>query len=196
MMMSVMNGLNEVLARHDVGISAEEFLRDLDSALAEVSGPDTEPLSEVEASFLAEHGGTRTAEVIEGDARAARQQRAAAVARESTGALTSTMSITGAAALMGVDRSRISQMLSHRRLWAFSMGRNRRIPRWQFAGGVPSAQPQPCHRGHPVWPRPQSIEGLMTTERRECDGATPAEFLADGGDPHAVAALVSGLARW
>lgn len=36
----------------------------------------------------------------------------------------------------------------------------------------------------------------MTTERRECDGATPAEFLADGGDPHAVAALVSGLARW
>lgn len=134
-MMSVMNGLNEVLARHDVGISAEEFLRDLDSALAEVSGPDTEPLSEVEASFLAEHGGTRTAEVIEGDARAARQQRAAAVARESTGALTSTMSITEAAALMGVDRSRISQMLSHRRLWAFSMGRNRRIPRWQFAGG-------------------------------------------------------------
>jgi len=194
--MSATADLDKILAQHDVGVSAEEFLWELDVALSTVSGQDSEPLSGTEAAFLRVHGGERAADVVDDDPQVVRRQRASSVAHESADTFASTMSIAETATLLGVDRSRVSQLLSHRRLWAFPMGRNKRVPRWQFLRGTLLPNLGQVVEAIPPGLAPQAIDGLMTTRQSEFDGASPVEFLADGGDPRAVAGLVSGLGRW
>lgn len=188
--------LDAVFARHDVGISAEDFLRELDLALFEVPGQGSEPLSQAESDFLGAHGGGHAAEVVDGDPQRIRRQRASSVAHEATDVLASTMSIAETADVLGVDRTRVSQLLSHQRLWAFPMGRNKRVPRWQFLRGAVLPNLDRVVGAIPPGLAPQSIDGLMTTGQPEFGGRTPAEFLASGGDPQAVAELVSGLGQW
>ncbi|MGO3796809.1 MAG: hypothetical protein ACTJGR_06800 [Pauljensenia sp.] len=135
-------------------------------------------------------------DVIDDDPQEVRRRRASSVAHEVAEVLASTMSIAGTVTLLGVDRSRVSQLLSHRRLWAFPMGRNRRVPRWHFLHGTLLPDLGQVVEAIPPGPAPPSIAGVMSTGQPDFDGASPVEFLADGGDPRAVAGLVSALGRW
>ena len=61
--------LDEVLARHNVGISSAEFLAELDADLSRVTDPAAAPLSAAEAAFLREHAGPSAGVVLDADPR-------------------------------------------------------------------------------------------------------------------------------
>ena len=195
--MSVEVSLDEVLARHNVGISSTEFLAELDADLSRVADPGAAPLSTAESAFLRAHGGPAAGEVLDTDpavlvqdARRAEVSRMAAVLADSVG-------IAEAAMLLGVDRSRISQRLSAGSLWSFRLGRGRRLPRWQFtADGRSLPGLDTVVAAIPAELAPESLAGFMNTAQPELEGRTPAAHLAGGGDPHPVAELVTGLGLW
>lgn len=189
--------LEEVLARHNVGISGTEFLAELDADLSRVADPAAAPLSATEAAFLREHAGLAAGEVLDTDpAVLVRDARRAEVSRMAE-LVAGSAGIAEVALLLGVDRSRVSQRLSAGSLWSFRLGQGRRLPRWQFTAdgrilpgldGVVAAIPAELS--------PESVAGFMGTPQPELEGRTPLAHLAGGGDPRPVAALVAGLGLW
>lgn len=197
MSMSVEVSLDEVLARHNVGISSTEFLAELDADLSRVADPAAAPLSTAESAFLRAHGGPAAGEVLDTDpAVLAQDARRAEVARMAA-VLADSVGIAEAAMLLGVDRSRISQRLSAGSLWSFRLGRGRRLPRWQFTADRRSLPGlDVIVAAIPAELSPESVAGFMNTAQPELDGRTPAAHLASGGDPGPVAELVAGLGLW
>ena len=189
--------LDDVLARHHVGMSGAEFLAELDADLSRVTDPAAAPLSAAEAAFLREHAGSAARGVLDTDpATLARDTRRAEVARTAE-MVASSMGIAEAALLLRVDRSRVSQRLSAGSLWSFRVGRGRRLPRWQFtADGRSLPGLEVVVTAIPAELSPESVAGFMATPQPELEGRTPLAHLATGGDPGPVAELVAGLGLW
>ena len=197
MSMSVEVSLDEVLARHNVGISSTEFLAELDADLSRVADPGAAPLSTAEAAFLRMHAGPEAGGVLDADPAVLVQEARRAEVARLTDLLADSVGIAEAAMLLGVDRSRISQRLSAGSLWSFRLGRGRRLPRWQFtADGRSLPGLDVVVAAIPAELTPESLAGFMATAQPELDGRTPAAHLAGGGDPHPVAELVTGLGLW
>lgn len=195
--MSVEVSLDEVLARHNVGISGAEFLAELDADLSRVTDPAAAPLSAAEVSFLREHAGSAAREVLDTDPDVlVREARRAEVTRMAE-LVAGSLGIAEAALLLGVDRSRVSQRLSAGSLWSFRLGRGRRLPRWQFTadGGILPGL-DVVVAAIPAELSPESVAGFMNTPQLELEGRTPTVHLAGGGDPGPVADLVAGLGLW
>lgn len=197
MSVSVEVSLDEVLARHKVGISGAAFLAELDADLSRITDPASAPLSAAEASFLREHAGAVAGEVLDTDpdvlVRDARRAEVARMAELVAGSL----GIAEAALLLRVDRSRVSQRLSASSLWSFRLGRSRRLPRWQFTVAGRSLPGLDLVVGAiPAELSPESVAGFMNTPQPELEGRTPVAHLAGGGDPGPVADLVAGLGLW
>lgn len=195
--MSVGASLDDVLARHHVGISSAEFLAELDADLSRVADPSAAPLSASERTFLRENAGPSAGEVLDTDpAVLVRDARRAEVARIA-GLVAGSVGIAEAALLLGVDRSRVSQRLSAGSLWSFRLGRGRRLPRWQFTadgGSLPGLDAVVA--AIPSGLSPESVAGFMDTPQPELEGRTPANYLAGGGDSTPVAELVASLGLW
>jgi hypothetical protein len=197
MSMSVEVSLDEVLARHNVGITSVEFLAELDADLSRVTDPAAAPLSAAETAFLREHAGSAAGEVLDADPAALVQDARRAEVARMTGLLADSVGIAEAALLLGVDRSRISQRLSAGSLWSFRLGRSRRLPRWQFtAHGRSLPGLDLIVAAIPAELSPESVAGFMDTPQPELEGRTPTAHLAGGGDPTPVAELVAGLGLW
>lgn len=197
MSMSVEVSLDEVLARHNVGISSAEFLAELDADLSRVADPGAAPLSTAESAFLRTHAGLAAGEVLDADPAALVQDARRAEVARMTGLLADSVGIAEAALLLGVDRSRISQRLSAGSLWSFRLGRGRRLPHWQFTvDGRSLPGLDTVVAAIPAELAPESLAGFMNTAQPELEGRTPAAHLAGGGDPHPVAELVTGLGLW
>ncbi|MGB7963042.1 MAG: hypothetical protein WCF12_08830 [Propionicimonas sp.] len=198
MSVGAMDDLAGVLARHGVPMSSSEVVASLDAAFAEVSRAGAAPLSASETEFLRAHGGPRASEVLDQwDPAAEDVAQARAAVRRVAAAAQATMSIAEAALLLGVDRSRISHRLAQGSLWAFSVGRTRRIPRWQFTtDGRLLPGLAVVVASIPDGLAPRSVEAFITTPQPELDGRTPAVHLADGGDPRPVAGLLADLGVW
>ncbi|MBW3085462.1 hypothetical protein KEM60_01662 [Austwickia sp. TVS 96-490-7B] len=103
--------------------------------------------------------------------------------------------------LLGLSRSGLSRRVSEQRIYAIKDGRQRLFPRWQFHRG-PDGQMEVLPgldvvlKAEADQVHPQSFEALVTTTQDELDGRTPVQWLAGGGDPTPVAALVIGLSTW
>lgn len=195
--MSVNASLDEVLARHNVGLTGDEFVAELDAGLSRIAHPAAAPLSADETAFLREHGGPAAAEVLGEDpdevARAASQVAAAQLAELVAGSL----SIAEAALLLRVDRSRVSQRLSHGSIWGFQLGRSKRLPRWQFtADGDLLPGLEGVVDAIPAGLAPIAVAGFMTTPQPELGDAAPVAHLAAGGDPQLVAESLASLGLW
>ncbi|MCW2628076.1 MAG: hypothetical protein JWR48_4798 [Mycobacterium sp.] len=125
--------LAALLAKHQIGLTVEEVLDELDSAFAAIPGATT--LSATEVDFLRAHAEPQAAAVIDAwSADDERQARARIALRQLTSALSGSVSIKEAAAILGVDRSRVSRRITGKALWVFDLQGSRRIPRWQFLG--------------------------------------------------------------
>lgn len=195
--MGVEVSLDDVLARHNVGISGAEFLAELDADLSRVSDPAAAPLSAVEVAFLREHAGSAAGEVLDADpsvlVRDARRAEATRMAELVAGSL----GIAEAALLLGVDRSRVSQRLTAGSLWSFRLGRGRRLPRWQFTpDGRSLSGLDVVVAAIPAELSPESVAGFMGIPHPELAGRTPVAHLAGGGEPAPVAELIAGLGLW
>jgi hypothetical protein len=195
--MSVGVSLDEVLARHHVGLTGEEFVAQLDVELSKVAHSAAVPLSAVEREFLQEHGGPSAAEALAEDPDATAQAASQAAAHQVTELVQGSLSIAEAALLLRVDRSRVSQRLSHGSLWGFGLGRSRRLPRWQFtADGDLLPGLEIVIDAIPAGLAPFAVAGFMSTPQPELGDAAPVAYLASGGDPRLVADSLAGLGLW
>ena len=190
--------LDEVLARHHVGISSHELAAELDAALSALGGAGSTPLSGKETDFLHSHvTGTAATVLAEWSPEAERQERARVVTRTLTDTVAASISIGEAADRLGVDRSRISHRLRDQQLWSFTLGKRRRVPRWQF---ISAGQLLPgldrIIASIPEGIAPRSVEAFMHTAQPDFAGQAPVDYLAAGGDPDLVAGFLADLARW
>jgi hypothetical protein len=191
------SALDALLARHHVGLTGEEILDELDVAFAAIPGAGAAPLSMTELQFLRAHAGPGAAAVIDAwSADDERQARARAAVQELADALSGSVSIKEAAAMLGIDRSRVSRRITGKVLWAFDLHGNRRIPRWQFLGdgllpGLAVIVP-----AIPRDATAMALDVFMRTPQPDFDDRSPIEYLAAGGDPALVADFVDDLARW
>ena len=146
MSMSVEVSLDEVLARHNVGISGAEFLAELDADLSRVTDPAAAPLSTGVSAFLRMHAGPAADEVLNADPAVLVQDARRAEVARMAGLLADSVGIAEAALLLGVDRSRLSQRLSAGRLWGFRLGPRRPPP----GPGRPAQRHRPRHLRRPL----------------------------------------------
>jgi len=194
---SVVPALETLLARHHVGLTAEEVLDELDAAFAAIPGAGAAPLSPPEVRFLRSHAGPGAAGVIDGwSSDRERQVCARAAVRELGDTLAGSVSIKEAAALLQIDRSSVSRRITAKQLWAFDFHGHRRIPRWQFLGRELLAGLVMIVPAIPRDAPPASLEAFMHTPQPDFSDQTPIEHLAAGGDPTLVARFITDLARW
>ncbi|ASX03507.1 helix-turn-helix domain-containing protein [Mycobacterium intracellulare] len=187
--------LDALLAKHQIDLTVEEVLDELDSAFAAIPGATT--LSKSEVDFLRTHAEPAAVEVVGAwSADNERQARARVALRQLTGALSGSVSIKEAAAILGVDRSRVSRRITGKSLWAFDLQGNRRIPRWQFLGEELLPGLDVIVPAIPRDTTPAVLDVFMHTAQPDFDDRTPIEHLAAGGDPGLVAGFLQDLGRW
>jgi hypothetical protein len=192
---SAASALGALLAKHRIDLTVDEVLDELDSAFAAIPGATT--LSTTEVDFLRTHAEPRAAAVIDvWSADNERQARAHIAVRQLTGALSGSVSIKEAAAMLGVDRSRVSRRITGKALWAFDLQGSRRIPRWQFLGDELLPGLDVIVPAIPRGTIPAVLDVFMHTPQPDFDDRTPIEHLAAGGDPALVAGFIADLGRW
>ncbi len=102
-----------------------------------------------------------------------------------------------AAKLLGVDRSRVSQRLTERSLYAFHHGDDRYYPRWQFQGTTVMRGMRDVLRALEEGLHPLTVDHWFTTPSRELlvngESVAPAEWLSTGGKVDAVSAIAADL---
>src|SRR4051794_12423553 len=112
------HGLDALLERHHVDMTSEEVLDQLDSAFATIPGAGAAPLSPDEVQFLRTHAGAGVAAVIDDwSGERERQAHARSAVQELGDTLSGSMSIKDAAALLEIDRSRVSRRITGKALW-------------------------------------------------------------------------------
>lgn len=187
--------LGDLLNKHQVGLSVEDVLDELDSAFTAV--PGAAPISEAELDFLRSHAGPAAAQAIDSwSAGDERRDRARAALLQFGTALSGSISIKDAASTIDVDRSRISRRITAKTLWAFDFRGGRRIPRWQFLGNTLLPGLDVIVPAIPAGAAPAVVEALMHTAQPDFDDRTPIEYLATGGNPTVVAGFLADLGRW
>lgn len=188
--------LAELLRPFD--ISEDEFLDVLKQALGERGPFPVAALTEEESGFLDTFGGIGRPASADRDAR-----RHAAIA--SLGPVVAlvhdSITVRELANRLGVDDSRIRHRIGDRALYAHKMGRQLRVPLWQFDD---SGQPIPGLRAvlaaMPEGLHPLEVAGFMTNPQPELDvedvDVSPREWLLAGGDVTPVVSLAEGINEW
>jgi excisionase family DNA binding protein len=179
--------LPDLLREHGIDATEDEIAQATEAGLGWVlTAPGTTALPTDEAALL--------------DAAGLPDQpgayaRAAATATGAYAALVSTaLTISEAATLLGVTEGRVRHRIARRDLHALRSGR-KRLPRWQFTDdgvlpGLPAVLRGLTRDEHPL-----ATLAFMTTRQPELDlgdgPVSPERWLRAGGDPAPVAALAT-----
>ncbi|MDX6381068.1 MAG: hypothetical protein QOI57_2092 [Rubrobacteraceae bacterium] len=114
--------------------------------------------------------------------------------------LASSLTVAEAAALLGVSESRIRQRMGDRTLYGVRVGKERRLPRFQFAEGeeVPGVGEVLREISEDVYPL--SIENWFThpnpdlyLDKDEEEPVSPREWLLSGGSPDVLVPVAKEL---
>ncbi|WP_102143945.1 DNA-binding protein [Mycobacterium hubeiense] len=189
--------LDALPAKHNVGLTADDIMRELDNTLAAIPHGAAAPLSASELDFMRGHVGPEAGAVIDNwTVDGERQHRAGATVRQLADTIVRSVSTKEAAAIMGIDRSSVSRRLSRNVLWSFYFRGHWRIPRWQFIDGRLLSGLDVIVPAIPRAANPAAVDAFMHTGEPDFGGRTPIEHLGAGGDPTLVAAVLNDLARW
>ncbi len=179
--------LPEVLREHGIDVTEQEIAQATETGLRWVlTAPGTTALPKDEATVL--------------DAAGLPDQpgayaHAAATATGAYAALVSTaLTVSEAARLLGVTEGRVRHRIARRDLYALASGR-RRLPRWQFTDGGVLPGLHVVLRGFAQDEHPLAALAFMTTGQPELvlddSPVSPEQWLRAGGDPAPVAALAA-----
>jgi hypothetical protein len=100
-----------------------------------------------------------------------------------------------------MTRSGVIRRVNAGRLHAFTLGRRRYLPRWQFqpaeeAGRIEAVPGRErILAALPADMHPLAVQMVMTTPLTELDEASPIGYLRDGGDPEIVAGWLTSMGR-
>lgn len=168
--------------------------------------PGSGALTQAEADFLTASGAYTDEALAALEKRVDEGELAGRERETRLGVIARSLTTREVSDLLGIDTSRVRHRLSDNHLFAFRAGKARQYPRWQFLEGgkvlpnLPAVVP-----AFPAQWQPASIEGFMTTPQRDlsagsADGSadevhlSPAEWLAGGGDPAEVVAILDRIA--
>lgn len=186
--------LENVLARAGLRVSPGQFLNLVEDAARQLSPPNPNPadyFTPDQRAALTEVGlDLRPRRSDEVDSRA-RTVAAQAVLRDSA------LSVTDAAAMLGVDTSRIRHRLAAGRLVGWKDRGGWRLPAWQFTGSGVLPGLETVLAAIPDDQPPLVVAAFMTTPQVDLPisgrPATPRQWLLAGGDPERVAELAHVL---
>jgi len=182
--------LTDLLAEYHV--TADDLSASLESRLLGRVQPGAADLTLGEEAFWAQHAGLPLDREVQPALERTSEEAAALLSAASR-----SLTIEQAADRLDLHRSRISHRLREGRLYAFSLGAQRRLPTWQFTAEgavvtgldrVLAALPSDLH--------PAEVEGFFTTPNPDLNGRPPVEWLTGGGDPQRVVDEAAGLDRW
>lgn len=104
---------------------------------------------------------------------------------------------TAMAEVLGVDRSRVSQRVTDRSLYAFSAGDERCFPRWQLAGTKALPGLKVVLQAMDPALHPLAVDHWFTTPNVDlgidAEPVSPSAWLATAGNPQVVAGLADDL---
>ena len=182
--------LDELLARYD--ITEADLSSSLERRLSVQADPAAADLTSAEEDFWRRHAG-----VPLGDPVGTPLDRATDATMSVLGQASRSLTIEQAAELLDVHRSRVSHRLRDHQLYSFRIGAQRRLPQWQFTpDGTPLPGLETVLAALPADLHPAAVEGFFTTADPDLDDASPAQWLASGGDPQRVVDEAEGLELW
>lgn len=188
-----MGVLQDVLDKHHRGITAEQFVAELDRRWSQV--PRVVPPVGV-VRFLADHGGPEVREALSDfDSRGEYDRRRDVAEQAVVHIVESSIGTQAAAELLGVHRTTISRRIRSRELYAVEVQGQHLLPLWQFDRGRELPHLKVVGPTIPPGVHPAVVEGFMTTKQSALSDRTPIDHLLSGGDPEVVAALVAELDR-
>ena len=175
------------------GLERDAFISWMEEALGGVAAGSKDPsreLSEAEREVLAEEG---LGQEPTDDAPVAASMSAYLNLVEEA------LPAARAAERMGVSASRVRQLLGARRLYGVKLGRDWRLPRWQFRtrgqGLVPGIEA--VNAAFPTDFHPLSVEGILATPNPELElggePVSPLDWLRSGGAAETAARLAADL---
>lgn len=98
---------------------------------------------------------------------------------------------------LGVDRSRISQRLAERSLYAFTLGSERWFPEWQLVDDRPLTGLKEVLAAVPAALHPLTVDHWFTRPSVDLEigdeAVSPVDWLATGGEPAPLVALAADL---
>jgi hypothetical protein len=150
-------------------------------------------------SFLREYGGEAVRAALDRDPADVAEQLAKSRTEAIGAAVAASLTLTEAAAALGLSRSAITYRIRKRRLYSFTVDRRRYLPRWQFqpvdsAGSADAdSSLEPIPGLDVVVPaidkaeHPLGVHNFMTTLLVDFEAGSPVEHLRVGADPAIVA---------
>lgn len=185
--------LSELLAQYD--LTEDDLSTSLERRLSIQPLPTSAELTSGEESFWNRHAGVALSDTD--DTKPSPLARATDETVSVIGEAARSLTIEQAADLLGIHRSRVSHRLRDGRLYAYRLGTQRRLPRWQLtADGQPLPGIETVLAALPTDLHPTAVEGFFTTPDPDLDGVTPAHWLASGGDPQRVVDEAAGIDQW
>ncbi len=131
--------------------------------------------------------------------RAPRGERLARTAARYAALRAAALTESEAASLLGVSESRVRQRIGEGTLYAVRTGRERRLPRFQFAGGRPVPHAGEVLREVREDAHPLAVERWFTSPdpdlilEGEGEPLSPRDWLLSGGSPEALEPLAGEL---
>jgi hypothetical protein len=179
--------------RIGIPVTERALLSAFAAALADRGVPSAgADLSASAAAVLAEHGGL---DVPLGSTAAA--DLVVTTTAEHAAMVELALTVTAAAARLGIDASRVRHRISARELYAVTVHGRKRLPAWQFTarGPVPGLKqvlPALPHDLHPL-----EVEEFFTSPQPGLilrdEEVSPTEWLAGGGDTAVVRSAAESL---
>ncbi|MFJ5873018.1 hypothetical protein DQ226_18425 [Dietzia maris] len=157
----------------------------------------TTPISRRDSDFLRDHAGLDDLSVLDDwSAEKEDQRRSEIAAASAVQFVADTLSREEAGKLLDVDDTNVSRRAKKGQLYAIYRDGRPRYPRWQFRGGtaLPGLAPiVACLEQLEL--DPVSVATFMARPNDELDDHSPVDYLAAGGEPEAVVALLDAWAR-
>lgn len=183
--------LTRLLSRLEV--DEDDLVRAVEERLAATPSAGSAQLSTAEVDVWSAHAGLPLHDAADPSALTAQ----ASVLEDLLVETASSVTIDEAATRLGIDRTRVHHRLRHGDLYAFPLGRQRRLPVWQLTDdGRALPGLAPVLAALPKGLHPSSVAGFFTTPDPDLDDLTAARWLASGGDVGAVVARAAGLGHW
>lgn len=175
----------------------EQLVDSITEAVERVRWSRTVPVSASDAAYLREHAGLDDPSVLDGwSAESEDVLRARSAAASAAQLLADTLNRDEIAEVLGVGPTRVSHRVRDGHLYAVRRDGKPRFPRWQVRDG---AELPGLRTLVPVLEQagldPVSVATFMAVPNDELDAHSPADFLAAGGDPTQVTALLDAWAR-
>lgn len=176
----------------------EERDRDPEGTAAKGAADRNSPLTARERSMLFDGSGlTKSGERAVRSLSGADVEREVADddARERATVLSGSVTLSEVAELVGESSSAVASWTADHQLATFLLDGQVRYPLWQFHGGQPLPGLPDVVAALPSTWRARKVMAVMAAPIEILDGASPSQWLADGGDPSTVVRMLEDLAR-